>query len=68
VPSTNQGHQDSGAPDIIPDIDYHIGSFDPDIGKPDIEPDIAPDIGILNMLISGYQTRLGILNPILNPI
>ncbi len=25
VPSTNQGHQDSAAPDIIPDIDYDIG-------------------------------------------
>jgi hypothetical protein len=36
------------------------GSFDHDIGIPDIEPDIEPDIGSLYMLISGY--------PILNPI
>jgi hypothetical protein len=40
------------------------GSFDPDIGIPDIEPDIEPDIGIINMLIWEYP----ILNPILNPI
>ncbi len=40
------------------------GSFDPDIGIPDIEPDIESDIGILNMLISGFP----ILNRILNLI
>ncbi len=40
------------------------GSFDPDIGTPEIEPEIELDIGILNMSMSGYP----ILNPILNPI
>jgi hypothetical protein len=36
------------------------GSFDLDIGIPDIESDIEQDIGSLFMLISGY--------PISNPI
>ena len=45
MPSTIQGHHDSGAPDIIPDIDYDIGVISPDIWMPDVEPDIEPVIG-----------------------
>ena len=40
------------------------GSFDPDIGIPDIEPDIEPDIGILYIPISGYPILIPILIPI----
>jgi hypothetical protein len=49
VSAKHQGHEDSGAPDIIsyPIFTMISGSFDPDVGIPDIEPDIEPDIGYL---------------------
>ncbi len=56
--SSSQHLDDSGLPNIIPNIDN--GPLHPDISIPNIEPNIKPNIRIRYILISGY--------PMLNPI